>query len=105
MAAVQELLDCMISRWYAVFQRVTFKTVLLPLPQPVLDWLVADGLHLPEDSQAVSLAKPQRILKRSRRREDAGAVALAAAARRQLVFGQARCSPGLNKTPALHSCP
>ena len=55
MAALQELLDCRISAWYPQFARVTFKTALLPLPQPVLDWLVSDGLHLPADSQAVSL--------------------------------------------------
>lgn len=53
MAGVQQLLDCMISRWYPNFQRATFKTVILPLPQPVLDWLVSDGLHLPDDSEAV----------------------------------------------------
>ena len=53
MAAVQQLLDCMVSSWYPRFARATFKTVLVPLPQPVLDWLVADGLHLPEDTQAV----------------------------------------------------
>lgn len=53
MAGVQQLLDCMISSWYPNFQRTTFKTVILPLPQPVLDWLVSDGLHLPDDSQAV----------------------------------------------------
>lgn len=54
MAAQQQLLDCQISRWYPQFQRVTFRTVLVPLPQPVLDWLVSDGLHLAPDTQAVS---------------------------------------------------
>lgn len=54
MAGVQQLLDCMISSWYPQFERVTFKTALLPLPPPVLEWLVSDGLQLPEDSQAVS---------------------------------------------------
>ncbi|EFN57174.1 hypothetical protein CHLNCDRAFT_21599, partial [Chlorella variabilis] len=58
MAGVQELLDCMISSWYPRFQRVTFKTVILPLPQPVLDWLVSDGLHLPPDSQAFAKRSP-----------------------------------------------
>lgn len=53
MAGVQQLLECMISNWYPSFQRATFKTVILPLPKSVLDWLVSDGLHLPDDSQAV----------------------------------------------------
>ncbi|KAL4425346.1 hypothetical protein ABPG75_009362 [Micractinium tetrahymenae] len=58
MAGVQQLLDCMISSWYPTFQRATFKTVILPLPQPILDWLVSDGLHLPDDSQAFAKRGP-----------------------------------------------
>jgi hypothetical protein len=54
MSGVHELLDCQIANWYPRFQRVTLKTVILPLPQPVLDWLVGDVLHVPADSQAVS---------------------------------------------------
>lgn len=50
---VQELLACQISSWYPAFARVTFKTAILPLPPPVADWLVSDGLHLAPDSQAV----------------------------------------------------
>lgn len=50
---LQQLLDCRISAWYSRFACVTFRTVVLPLPQPVADWLVADGLHLPEGNQAV----------------------------------------------------
>ena len=50
---VQALVDCMIGNWYPTFSRVTFKTVILPLPQPVLDWLVSDGLHVEADTQAV----------------------------------------------------
>lgn len=49
----QALLDCMIQSWYATFKDVTFRSVLLPLPQEFLDWLVSDGLYLPEDSEAV----------------------------------------------------
>ena len=61
MSGVQELLDCQIANWYPRFQRVTFKTVILPLPQPVLDWLVSDGLHLPADSQAVRTGRCGRL--------------------------------------------
>ena len=53
MSSVEQLLDCAVSAWYPRFQRVAFKTVIVPLPQPVVDWLVSDGLHLPDDSQAV----------------------------------------------------
>ncbi len=51
---VRDLLAFQISSWYPAFARVTFKTVILPLPPAVTDWLVSDGLHLAPDSQAVS---------------------------------------------------
>jgi hypothetical protein len=62
MAAVQELVDCMISNWYSRFQRATFRTILIPLPQPVVDWLVSDGLHMPADSEAVSVRAAMKII-------------------------------------------
>lgn len=52
----QALLDCAIQSWYEAFKAVTFRSVLLPLPQEFLDWLVSDGLYLPEDSEAVRRA-------------------------------------------------
>ena len=48
------LAACAISSWYPAFRHVTFKTVLIDLPQDFLDYLVADGVHLAEDSEAVS---------------------------------------------------
>lgn len=49
----EELAACAITAWYPHFRHVTFKTVLLELPQEFLDFLVADGVHLHEDSEAV----------------------------------------------------
>ena len=84
MSGVQELLDCQIANWYPRFQRVTFKTAILPLPQPVLDWLVSDGLHLPADSQAVSndalSPHPCRTLPRLGQQQRAGGAHAALAA-------------------------
>ncbi len=44
----------MISSWYPRFQQVTHRTIILPLPQSFLDWLLSDSIHLPEDAMAVS---------------------------------------------------
>jgi hypothetical protein len=48
-----DLLACMLSRWYAQFEGLTFKSVILPLPVDFIDWLLADGVHLEADSEAV----------------------------------------------------
>ena len=96
MSGVQELLDCQIANWYPRFQRVTFKTVILPLPQPVLHWLVSDGLHLPADSQAVSNEAPSphacRALPRWGQQKRAGAAHAALAAAQA---GGGRCRQSL----------
>eukprot|EP00887_Chlorella_sp_A99_P003503 scaffold7.g3503.t1 len=53
MGSVQELLECSIARWHPAFKHVTFSTVVLSLPQHFVDWLVADGVHLQEESEAL----------------------------------------------------
>ena len=55
-ALPDDLACCRVSAWLPLFRGVTFKTVLLPLPQEFVDFLVADGVHLAEDSEAVSTA-------------------------------------------------
>ena len=48
-----ELEACSIHQWQPTLRRVTIRTVLLRLPQPVVAYLTADGpLFLPDDSDA-----------------------------------------------------
>lgn len=46
----KEVLWCSIDNWYPLFKKVTFKTVILPIPNEVLDYLKSDGsLILPKE--------------------------------------------------------
>ena len=58
MSNTQALLDCAISSWLPQFRHLTFSTQLVPLPPAVADWLVADGISLPPESEAVSAQGP-----------------------------------------------
>ena len=41
---------CSIDNWYQLFRKVTFKTIVLPIPNEVLDYLKSDGsLILPKE--------------------------------------------------------
>jgi hypothetical protein len=73
-----ELLACMISSWYPQFKHVTFKTSILSLPQEFVDYLVADGVYLPADSEAVSCPSiKQQLLATLRARLTLGVAAAA----------------------------
>lgn len=50
---VQQLLNCQVPAWLPSFQHVAYKTRLIDLPQDFVDFLVADGVYLPEGSAAV----------------------------------------------------
>jgi hypothetical protein len=39
---------CSIAYWYPIFSDITFRTILLPLSDAVADWLVQDGITLPD---------------------------------------------------------
>lgn len=46
----KEVLWCSIDQWYPLFKKITFKTVILPIPNEVLDYLKSDGsLILPKE--------------------------------------------------------
>ena len=46
----EDVIWCSIENWYHMFKKVTFKTVILPIPNEVLDYLKSDGtLILPKE--------------------------------------------------------
>lgn len=46
----KEVLWCSIDNWYSMFKKVTFKSVILPIPNEVLEYLRSDGhLILPKE--------------------------------------------------------
>ena len=53
MVTREELLECRIISWYKQFEDHTFRSVILPLPDEFVAWLLEDGLFLPETSSAV----------------------------------------------------
>jgi len=55
MSQQDQLAACMISTWYPQFSSVAFKTVILPVSQQFVDYLVADGVQLYSDSEAVGV--------------------------------------------------
>lgn len=54
MVTTDELIACSISSWLPHFERNTFPTILIPLPDDFIEWLLEDGVMLPESSIAVS---------------------------------------------------
>lgn len=50
----QHILDCSFHSWYPKFRSVTPKARLIPLSQPFLDYLRADGIILPPEHQQSS---------------------------------------------------
>jgi D123 len=49
----EHLANFSFPRWYTLFSSVTFKSRILPLPPGFAEYLVADGIVLPDSSQAV----------------------------------------------------
>ena len=46
----KEVLWCSVGNWYSMFKKVTFKSVILPIPNDVLEYLRSDGhLILPKE--------------------------------------------------------
>lgn len=62
MSSHQGLIECAISSWYDRFQGCTFRSVLVPVPESFLAWLLQDGVALEEASEAVSVS-PGRSLR------------------------------------------
>ena len=47
------ILNCQIASWYSSFERVTYRTRLIELPDAFVEYLLQDGVYLPEESAAV----------------------------------------------------
>ena len=57
MVTKDELLQCSIGSWYYQYEKHTFPTILVPLPEEFVSWLLEDGLFLPASNSAVSSLK------------------------------------------------
>lgn len=66
MAPQDDLLACAVSAWYPQFRHVTFKTALLPLPPEFVQYLVADGVHVHGETEAVRAAQHHEVQQRRR---------------------------------------
>ena len=66
--SVEEVLACQFSNWYETFRslpndvysrkNVTFKSIVLPVPPPFVDYLMSDGVRLPVCATKVSSYAP-----------------------------------------------
>ena len=56
MAHAEQVLNCSFHRWYPAFQAVSFRSQFVPLPKEFVEYLVEDGVYLPENNAAVSVA-------------------------------------------------
>ncbi|XP_067123680.1 translation initiation factor eIF2 assembly protein-like [Centruroides vittatus] len=45
---VENVLNCSFNNWFSQFQRVTMKSIILPLSIEFVDYLLADGVFLPK---------------------------------------------------------
>ncbi|CAJ1385733.1 unnamed protein product, partial [Effrenium voratum] len=51
----EEITACSFENWFHLFKRSTFKSEIIPLPEAFVRYLLADGIHVPnERSDAVS---------------------------------------------------
>lgn len=53
MAQAEQVLNCSFDRWHPAFQAVAFRAQFLPLPKEFVEYLVEDGVYLPENNAAV----------------------------------------------------
>ena len=59
---VEEAKGCQFHRWYKLFgPKYAGKVVSVELEDDFVDYLLADGLTVPEDSRAVSLARTRSL--------------------------------------------
>lgn len=54
MAHAEQVLNCSFDRWHPAFQAVAFRAQLVPLSKEFVEYLVEDGVYLPENNSAVS---------------------------------------------------
>ncbi len=53
MTTSQHVLNCSFERWYPSFKSVSFRSQIVPLPKDFADYLVQDGVYLPDSNSAV----------------------------------------------------
>lgn len=58
MAQAEQVLNCSFDRWHPAFQAVSFRSQLVPLPKEFVEYLIEDGVYLPENNAAVRFARP-----------------------------------------------
>ena len=56
--APHELAACSFPAWYPVFEHLTFRSELLPLPPGFADFLVRDGVFVRSGTSAVRESSP-----------------------------------------------
>ena len=49
-----EVLACQFSRWYPAYRHLTYRSIVMDLPQAFVDYLLEDGIYVPSGSEAVS---------------------------------------------------
>ncbi|KAK9837006.1 hypothetical protein WJX81_006472 [Elliptochloris bilobata] len=55
----QAIVNCQLASWYKDFEHVTYRTRLIELPDAFVDYLLQDGVFLPEQSAALPVrSKP-----------------------------------------------
>ena len=55
------ILNCQIGSWYRGFEQVTYRTRLIELPDTFVEYLLQDGVFLPEQSAAVRPPLPRAV--------------------------------------------
>ena len=53
MSAAHHVLNCSFAHWYPVFKSVSFRSQVVTLPKEFVDYLVQDGVYLPDSNSAV----------------------------------------------------
>ncbi|BFZ08505.1 hypothetical protein BsWGS_11544 [Bradybaena similaris] len=58
---ISNVLNCSFAAWYDTFRRVTFKSIVVPLPENFINYLHTDGLVLPESSRCGLYTKSSNL--------------------------------------------
>jgi len=56
MSTAHHVLSCSFAQWYPVFKSVSFRSQVVTLPKKFVDYLVQDGVYLPDNNSAVRLS-------------------------------------------------
>jgi len=56
MSTAHHVLNCSFAQWYPIFKSVSFRSQVVKLPKDFVDYLVQDGVYLPDSNGAVRLS-------------------------------------------------